>query len=211
MEEACITNNPEWNSRNRLWGHFDILNIYAALGNTWQPFVSNGKLNLELRINPKQWLEGLDFKPTALRDLKYIDWVVPADLSEDYSGYFALDLPDEKEKLKFCKAPPLSLILFSLIQRINRLLYEPTRSLIKIEDVLKAADEKAFLNAFQQSIQANITDNKFKEVPHSWPGKFYGLQKYSSISRAITPYLNIASILHVGKYTHFGCGTFEMR
>lgn len=211
MEEACITNNPEWNRRNRLWGHFDILNIYTALGNTWHPFVSNGKLDLQLRVNPKQWLRDLHLTPNSHKKLKSIDWIVPFDFDNDLPGYYALDLPDEKQKLKFCKAPPLSLVLHSLIQRINKLLYEPTRELANIVEILNANDQKAFLSAFEQSLQINIADSKLSKVPLSWPGKFRGIQKYTSIPKSIIPYLNIASIFHIGKYTHFGCGTFEMK
>jgi len=211
MEEACITTNQEWNQRNRLWGHFDILNIYAAQGNIWQPFVTNGKLNLEYRVNPKQWLEGLRFTPNYYHKFKHIDWIVPAEFSDDLPGYHALDLPDEKQKLKFSKAPPLSLILHSLVQRINKLLYAPSKKSKAIDEILNAADQKEFLSAFQQSLPINIVNKKLLKVPLNWPGKYYGSQRYSSIPYKILPYLNVASILHIGKYTHFGCGTFELK
>ncbi len=211
MEEACVTANPEWNSRNRLWGHFDILNIYAARGSSWQPFVSNGKLDLTCRVNPQQWLQDLQLQPKVYHPLKYVDWILPADFTDDLAGYYALALPDEKQKLKFKQAPPLSLILFSLIQRISRLLYEPKKRSTKIEDVLKTDDQEAFWQAIRGTLQINIAEKKLHRVPRSWPGKFCGAQKYSSIPEAIIPYLNIASILHVGRFTHFGCGTFVLR
>jgi hypothetical protein len=46
-------------------------------------------------------------------------------------------------------------------------------------------------------------------VPKGWPGRWIGAQTFRWIPPRILPYLELASILHVGQQTHFGCGTFR--
>ncbi|MCX7707996.1 MAG: hypothetical protein N2204_08325 [Anaerolineae bacterium] len=41
-----------------------------------------------------------------------------------------------------------------------------------------------------------------------WPGRWAGGQIFQRIPRRLLPYLELAAILHIGRYTHFGCGTF---
>ena len=211
MEEASFTSEQDWNRRNRIWGHFDIQNIYAARGEKWEPIVTDGKLNLRSRVHPLQWLEGLTFASKIRRKFKTLNWITPTNLNENLNSYYALNLPDEKEKMKFGKTPLLSFILHSLIQRLNKLLYEPSKGYTEINEILNASDRSAFLQAFQQSLQIKITENNFKKVHSNYPGKIIGAQQFSSIPRQIIPYLDIASILHIGSQTHFGCGTFDVR
>jgi len=211
MEEASYTSEKDWNRRNRIWGHFDIQNIFAARGEKWEPIVTDGKLDLRSRVHPLHWLEGQTFSPKTNRKFKTLNWITPSDLNENSNSFYALNLPDEKEKMKFGKAPLLSFILHSLIQRINKLLYEPSKGCTEINEILNAPERYAFLQAFQQSLQIKITNNYLKKVHTNYPGKIIGEQEFSHIPNQIIPYLNIASILHLGSQTHFGCGTFEVR
>lgn len=211
MEEASYTSEKDWNRRNRIWGHFDIQNIYTARGEKWEPIVADGKLNLGSRVHPTQWLEGLTVSPKTRRQFKILNWITPSDLNENLTSFYALNLPDEKEKMKFGKTPLLSFILHSLIQRINKLLYQPSKGYTEINEILNVSDRSAFLQAFQQSLQVKITKNDFKRVHSNYPGKIIGAQEFSHIPREIVPYLDIASILHLGSKTHFGCGTFDLR
>jgi hypothetical protein len=44
-----------------------------------------------------------------------------------------------------------------------------------------------------------------------WPGQWIGKQTFArSIAPALLPYLDLAAILHVGRHTHYGCGTFRL-
>lgn len=211
MEEASFTSVQEWNRRNRIWGHFDIQHIYTARGEKWEPIVTDGKLNLRSRVHPSQWLEGLTFSPIPRRKFKILNWITPSDLNENLTSFYALNLPDEKENMKFGKTPLLSFILHSLIQRINHLLYEPSKGCTEVNEILNSSDRAAFLHAFQQSLQIKITKNNLKKAHSNYPGKIIGTQEFSYIPREIIPYLDIASILHLGSKTHFGCGTFDVR
>ena len=211
MEEASYTSEKDWNRRNRIWGHFDIQNIFAARGEKWDPIVTDGKLDLRSRVHPLQWLEGLTFSPKTKRKFKTLNWITPTNLNENLNSYYALNLPDEKEKIKFGKTPLLSFILHSLIQRLNKLLYKPSKDFNEVSDTLNASDRSAFLHVFQQSTDVKISKNNFKKVNFNYPGKFIGEQQFSFIPRQAIPYLDIASILHIGSHTHFGCGTFDLR
>jgi len=211
MEEASMTTNQKWNQRNRLWGRFDIENIFVARGLKWEPLVTEGKLDVKYRAHPKQWLEKLILAPRMDNNFQKINWISPCDLNKNLPSFYALDLPDEKQKLKFIKAPPMSFILHSLVQRITEILSLENRKDVNIEDIMSQPERSAFLNIFRQSLRISILQKKLRKTPVSWPGIFFGWQQFSPIPKPIIPYLNIASILHIGNNTHYGCGTFEIR
>lgn len=211
MEEASYTADTQLNRRNRLWGHFDIKNIFVARGPKWEPLVTDGKLDLRYSVNPMQWLEGLTFNPKQRRNFKLLDWITPCDLTDYITPFFELDLPDEKEKLKFTKSPPLSLILLSFVYRLNDLLRENSKSTARKDEILNSEDRSDFHYAFQQTLNITPFKNILKKLPPSFPGKWMGTQEFTSIPKPVIPYLEAASILHIGKQTHFGCGTFLIK
>jgi hypothetical protein len=47
-------------------------------------------------------------------------------------------------------------------------------------------------------------------VPGRWPGQWRGTQVFASIFALFFPYLQLASILHIGRQTHFEYGTFVL-
>ena len=47
-------------------------------------------------------------------------------------------------------------------------------------------------------------------APRDWPGRWIGSQSFMKISPHLLPYLELASILHIGKHMHLGCGTFAL-
>jgi hypothetical protein len=49
-----------------------------------------------------------------------------------------------------------------------------------------------------------------KPAPKGWPGRWIGTQAFRAIPPRLVSYLELASILHIGKRTHFGCGTFTL-
>lgn len=57
MEEAGYTADPRWKKKNRLWGNFEVHNIFVARGARWEPLVREGKLDLRYRPTPVQWQE----------------------------------------------------------------------------------------------------------------------------------------------------------
>ncbi|UCE06605.1 MAG: CRISPR system precrRNA processing endoribonuclease RAMP protein Cas6 [bacterium] len=208
MEEASYTSDPQWTQRNRLWGHFDIQSVYAARGNQWEPIVTDGRLDLRYRANPLQWQKKLQFKPKSLYHFRRLNWMSPFDLVDVLSSINKIGFGIENQTLFFNKAPTLTLILLSLIFRVNELLREKPKKLDKIGDLLDDEDRVAFQHALEKVANISITKTSIKPAPSAMPGKWIGTQRFGSIPRSIIPYLELASILHIGKLTHFGCGTF---
>jgi hypothetical protein len=67
----------------------------------------------------------------------------------------------------------------------------------------------------QQSIWLDCEEGRPKRAmleraSRDWPGEWIGAQLFARIPPRLLPYLELASVLHVGKHTHFGCGTFVL-
>jgi len=208
MEEASYTSDTKWNRRNRIWGHFDIQSIYASRGNRWEPIVTDGRLDLRYRANPLQWLEDLRFKPKSSRRYRRLNWMSPFDLTMVAGKLNEFGLNYKDDSSKFTNAPTLPVILVGLISRISELLRPRKKHTDKISDFLTSEDRGTFQEALQTANHVSIIKNSTRSIPPVWPGKWIGTQRFSSIPRSIIPYLELASILHIGKQTHFGCGTF---
>ncbi len=208
MEEASYTSDPQWNRRNRIWGHFDIQSVYVARGNQWEPLVSDGRLDLRYRANSIQWLESLRFKPKSLRKFRQLNWMSPFDLTNIADKLSEFGFAPNGEASKYTNAPTLPVILIALISRINQLLNPRLRGTGKISDFLTSDDRGVFKEALQKTNHIPIIKNNIKSAPSTWPGNWIGTQRFKIIPRVIIPYLELASILHIGKQTHFGCGTF---
>lgn len=211
MEEASYTADTQWNRRNRLWGHFDIQSVSVARGHRWEPVVNDGKLDLRYRANPSQWLEELSLKPKTAQKFKNLNWVAPFDLSE--APIFDLKefgLAVDKKILKNIKAPTLSMILISLISRLSQLILTKSAHPAKISSIMNTEDQATLQEALDQVLGISVIKNNIEKVSPSYPGKWFGTQQFSTIPESVIPYLELASILHIGKQTHFGCGTFEI-
>lgn len=204
MEEASYTSDNRWNRANRLWGRFDIDSVYVARGSRWESLVTNGRLDLRRRVSPVQWAEGLnsgsvseDKFSTATR----LTWITPFDLE---------DTPEKEGKKKgksSIKAPDLKHILEALISRLNLLV--PGLS----DDPGEAPDaekQPSIRDAIEQADSVSILHKSLKVTSKGCPGRYIGTQIFSSIPFPAIPYLELASILHIGKQIHFGCGTFVL-
>lgn len=197
MEEASYTSDPRWNRPNRLWGRFDIDSVYVARGASWEPLVSKGKLDLRYRASPAQWTAGLTFgsgSESKFSSPTRLTWLTPFDLEEPTQGERKIG---SSRKKKGGKVPTLGSILEAVTSRMN-LLDSHIEELSPIKDAMEQADHVATLH----------TD--IKKAPKSWPGRWIGTQILSHIPPPIIPYLELASILHIGRQTHFGCGTFVL-
>ena len=206
MEEASRTTDPKWYRPNRIWGRFDIHSIFVARGNHWDPLVREGRLNLRYRVTPLQWLEGTDFNisPRYIPgDQILLSWLTPFDLKGNY-------VP-----LREGEAPPLEAIptmrdiINSLLLRLEMIILNrkvPTGELQKALDKEDIGAVEKILN----HPDCPPIFHDLKSVPEEWPGYWSGYQIFSAMPAEFAPYLELASILHVGKYTHFGCGTFSI-
>ncbi len=58
-----------------------------------------------------------------------------------------------------------------------------------------------------QANRISLLQHDITKAPPELPGRWIGSETFAaSMPDAIIPYLELASMLHVGKYTHYGCG-----
>jgi len=200
MEQASATSDPRWNrpAQRSLWGRFDIQAIYAARGPRWEPVASEGKLDLRYRATPTQWAEGLTFAPASERTLDRLTWLTPFDLpdpsgSPDPNGVYAPTLPH---------------LLAALAERMSLFIPGKRRAPADVWNVLSDQDQAALRSAIEQAAGFPLRRQEIKRAPKGWPGRWIGAQTFLFIPDSLVPYLELASILRLGRQTHFGCGTF---
>jgi hypothetical protein len=206
MEEAGYTSDPRWNRPNKLWGRFDIHSVYVARGLNWEPLVNDGRLDLRYRASPVQWAEGLTFGPEVEEGLdpahaKFssptrLTWLTPFDLEVISPGEGSTSRPHKKKAS--IRAPTLQHILEALMSRMSLL------------RTLRMEEQSFIQDAMKQADHIPILHRNIKNAPKDWPGRWIGTQIFSHIPSPIIPYLELASILHIGRQTHFGCGTFVL-
>jgi len=74
--------------------------------------------------------------------------------------------------------------------------------------LLDEQEQMALREAIQQAAQFPVRRQEIEHAPKGWPGRWIGTQTFLLIPDTIVPYLELASVLHIGRQTHFGCGTF---
>ena len=77
-------------------------------------------------------------------------------------------------------------------------------------DALISAGPLRLQEAMQAADDVLLRSADLERVPDRWPGQWRGTQVFASIPALCFPSLQLASILHVGRQTHFGCGTFVL-
>lgn len=195
MEEAASTADPRWHRPRSLWGRFDIHAVYAARGADWEPVVSDGRLDVRYRLSPTQWAEGLTFGLDFDRRYRRLTWITPVDLGEESE-----------------EGPTLQGILNALMDRMTLFLPGKHRG-ERAKDVwavLSPEEQTAISLALEEAKPLAPRRRALKPAPREWPGRWIGTQTFTTIPQPLLPYLELASILHIGRHTHFGCGTFTL-
>jgi hypothetical protein len=174
---------------NSFWGAYDIHAIYYAMGSKWKPIVDEGRLNLNVIPKPEQWARGISFKPQPDNILDRLTWLTPVD-------------PEENP-------PTVKSIMEALLNRLSILMGGKYTTPEEFLNELSKKDRNAFLKALDMASDVVIQKNDLSKVPSTAPGRIIGTQTFRArIPSALHPYLGFASLFHIGKYTHFGCGTF---
>jgi hypothetical protein len=208
IEEASLTSDSRWRRSNRLWGRFDIEGIYVARGAQWEPLSREGRLDLSLRVTPTQWAERLTFGLDSMRAFTQLNWVTP----------FELTLEDERQywenKPSACEQdfamPTLSDILNALMSRVASIIASQPTSAKEGWDLLTSQQQEVVQEVMEQTSQFFVPHEGLTLAPRGWPGHLMGTQYFTGIPPLLIPFLELASILHIGKYTHLGCGTFTL-
>jgi hypothetical protein len=185
MEEAATTSDERWHQPRTLWGRFDIQAVYVARGPRWEPVVSNGRLDLSYRPTLIQWAEGLSFAAEGKRHFRKLTWLTPFDLNAS----------------SLCDLLDALMARMTLFQAGKRPTPEQVWALLTPQE--------------QQSLRLDCEKGSLRyqtlePAPKGWPGRWIGAQTFAVIPPGAVPYLELASILHIGRQTHFGCGTFTL-
>lgn len=205
FEEIGHTKDRRTQYSNCLWGNFDIHAVYAAKGNKWEPLVKDGNLDLKYHASPVQWADDFYFYESIGFTKSYtqkhtLNWINPFELKNTRTK--------KKGRRRF-NPPSLRLILDSLIERITILLSGKFPDPDKFWSMLNTKEKENLEKALSISSTMPVITNRFNPESSFYLHRRTGTQTFSTIiPDSICPYLTLASILHIGKHTHFGCGTF---
>ena len=204
VEEAAVTSDPRWHRARGLWGGFDVEALYVARGPHWEPIVQEGRLDLSYRATPTQWAEGLSFQRESKRVLEHLTWTTPFDLSPQGKR------PSRTKKIPKKEVPTLERLLEALVVRMAQLLPGKHTTPDDVWASLGEEERTALQEAFEVAARVPVVRYKLERVPKDWPGRWQGTQTFQFVPPSLLPYLELASILHIGQQTHFGCGTFVL-
>ncbi len=213
MEEAGSTADPQWHHQHNLWGCFDVHSVYVARGTHWEPVVKAGKLDLSYRATPTQWADGLTFGVNSERTFNRLTWLTPFDLVaeagvEDKTAASSTRSPSHKQGIPPYETPTLQGILEALMARMTVFLPGKYNTPGDVWRALSPEEQSSLQDVIEQVYHIPVRRKDFELAPKHCPGRWTGTQTFSSIPPAVIPYLELASILHIGRQTHFGCGTF---
>ncbi|MEM7133506.1 MAG: hypothetical protein AAF702_44840 [Chloroflexota bacterium] len=238
VEEAGITRDQRWKQPAKLWGNFDIESISVAHGLHWEPLVEAGQINFQAFPTPMQWAEELPFTQNAEKPLSKLTWLTPfvfEQVSSDSAGSNRSDQKksgrqgnqqNNRSRQRRFNPPTIDTILAATAQQLSRSIpiwqAKPGSGPLgggsgnTIPDD-KKGDAKRVEEALetwqavrQRAKKIRVLRNELQKPPRYWPGQGVGEQQFDLIPPELEPYLMLASILHVGQYRHFGCGTFML-
>lgn len=209
MEEAGSTSDPRWYHQHSLWGRFDIDSVYVARGAHWEPLVQGGRLDLRYQPTPAQWAQDLTFGIDSTRTFNRLTWQAPFDLAKILGGVDQPGRhPGRNKSIPDQDIPTLQGILEALLARMARLLPGKYNTPGDVWNILSEEEQAALFQAIGQTDDIRLYRHDLEPASKYWPGRWIGSQTFSSILPPVIPYLELAAILHIGKQTHFGCGTF---
>ncbi|MBF0420837.1 MAG: hypothetical protein HQL78_11810 [Magnetococcales bacterium] len=206
IEEAGYRVDPRWNRLNGLWGHYDVDSIYVAAGSQWQPLVRQGRLDLRCHPTSWQWEEGISDYTTIDNSViwpifRHVRWLTPFDLGGEKN---TIDPEDTNNRT-------LTRIVEAMIVRLNHLLGHPSAHSLGVWDFLDN-EQRQWLEISMINGESFIHGfHDLEPSPRSWPGRWTGVQHFPSIPYMFYHYLDLASIIHIGRQTQLGCGTFLLK
>lgn len=209
MEEASYTVDERWQRRNGLWGHFDVRAVHVANGLRWEPLVQDGRLDLRYRPTPWQWAEGREgIASRGPRVLRRLEWVNAFDLTLP-----AMPGSQPSPTLESQEGIPSSLthVLALLVARLNHLWGSGSGDPLELPEFLDETQRRALALALAKGADIHPQYHNLVPAPKDMLGKWIGTQSFSSLPPPLLPYLDLAAIVHIGRYTQFGCGSFLLR
>ncbi len=198
IEQASTTTDPRWHKPNRLWGRFDIQAIYAAAGPRWEPVVRQGQLDLRRRVTATQWSEGLEWAADVDRTYDRLTWATPFDLR-----------PAGNKRRP--AVPMLVDLLEALIERMRVFIPGKYTTTQNVLNALPEAERAALQQAIDGVRDIPLRSHDLEQAYRRWPEFMHGRQTFAMIPHPTVRYLELASILHIGRQTHIGFGAFQIQ
>ncbi len=207
MEEAGFRKDIRWYYKNGLWGHFDIDAVYVCKGDNWHPLVIDGDLDLRYKPTPWQWadthIERIT-KKTHQYTYKHLQWTSSFDLSID-KQITANTLEDQWGR-------SLRRVVEAMVARMNYLLEISKSSELTIWDFFKKSEADELEFALIKSEEIIHGRHDLSPARRDVPGRWQGTQNFpKAIPAFFIPYLDVASILHIGRFSQYGCGSFILK
>ncbi len=217
MEEASFTTDSRWSRSGGIWGRFDVHAVYAARGPCWEPVVSDGRLDLGYRADTSQWARGLAFEAGSAAPPQRLSWLT--------SFEFEAQPGISGEQADADSGPPLhrqrgydgreipDFSLEAILEAVERRLVFLARGKKAADALWNILDEEGRASLREAMDLAVRTPLLFKDMEANQtgtPGRWAGKGVFAPIAPQIIPWLELASILHIGRYTHLGCGTFSL-
>ena len=220
MEAAATTSDERWRRQRSLWGRFDIQSVYVSRGPRWEPIVHDRRLDLGYRVTPAQWADGLDRRlapdaPSKHRPRR-LAWLTPFELGvqepdlqpppeKDEDTADGLPAPRIPRPITRTPVPTLRDILEALMARLAPLALGK-RATVEQAWALLTPEEQ--LAVWLDCDEGRLAKVDLQRSDKDAPGRWLGEQTFTKIPPRLFPYLELAATLHLGKHTHFGCGTF---
>jgi hypothetical protein len=161
-----------------------------------------------------QWAEGLSFTPppTVTRSHKTLTWLTPVDLRPPPTPFGSLNTPSVEVEADQADpevpVPTLQFLLEALLVRVAQLTPGKYTTPGDVWQRLSPDEQAALWDAVIKADHINLRQVKPAVAPPGWPGGWLGEQTFAAMPASLLPYLELGSILHLGRQTHLGCGTF---
>jgi len=210
MEEAGFTSEVGIKRHTRIWGRFDIHAVFVARGAVWEPVVSEGRLDLRCQVSASQWAEGLTFGSDLQQRFSQLIWLTPFELEGASAASTTAAVDGSQDSAECSSVPVMRCIFDGLASRLRVWARGKRKSALDPRDFFDEDGDFLFLKPFPKAVQTPLILKDLEAAPPSCPGLWTGKYVFSPIPRGIIPCLELASIIHIGRYTHFGCGTFYL-
>ncbi|MBF0550992.1 MAG: hypothetical protein HQK60_10690 [Deltaproteobacteria bacterium] len=208
LEEACTAGDPRWRSSLGLWGRSGIQAVYVARGLHWEPLVQQGQLDLGYKPGPTQWAEGLDFDSCSSLAFDQLTWVTPFHFASPGANP---QHPQGPARPSLNRAPTLRQLYDAFVARVSPLILNKRHPSDTFWNLLTKQDQLSLEAAIEQSSRVRLSFKAFKSGRTQTPEAFFGMQRFAPvIPQVIVPLLGLGSIIHLGRHTHLGHGTFYL-
>ena len=197
VEAAGSTRHARWQRGVKLWGHYDIDAVYVAQGLRWQPLVQQGKIDLAVQPSPVQWRQELPLQSKHRYPPRTLTWLTP----------FAFAATQNINTANIAQGDPRPPDLLTILRAAGERIEQYAPGWLNDGPSGKA---NPWQTALQQAQASRVVHAELYQLRKGWPGQGIGEQSFNQVPHAAIPYLTLASILHIGQYTHWGYGTFAL-